>query len=63
MDIIFICSGDCLIAVGCYWLPTNILPSCRNEIMANIDEWRKDVENKDSCKSSTTDGGSGLRTR
>ena len=35
--------GNCLIAVGCYWLPTNILTSCRNEIMANIDEWRKDV--------------------
>ena len=39
--------GNCLVAVGCYWLPTNILTSCRNEIMANIDEWRKDVENED----------------
>lgn len=39
--------GHCLFAVGCYWLPTNILTSTRNEIMANIDEWRKDVENKD----------------
>ena len=36
---------NCLIAVGCYWLPTNILTSCRNEIMANIQEWRKHVEN------------------
>lgn len=38
--------GNCLIAVGCYWLPTNILSSCRNEIIANIDKWRKAVENK-----------------
>ena len=37
--------GNCLVAVGCYWLPTNILTSCRNEIMANIDEWLKDVKN------------------
>lgn len=36
----------CLFAVGCYWLPTNILASTRNEIMARIDEWRKDVENR-----------------
>ncbi len=37
--------GNCFLAVGSYWLPTNILTSCRNEIMANIDEWRKAVEN------------------
>jgi len=37
--------GNCLIAVGSYWLPTNILTSCRNEIMGNIDQWRKCVEN------------------
>ena len=36
--------GHCLIAVGSYWLPTNILTSCRNEIMGNIDEWRRSVE-------------------
>ncbi|HEY9544135.1 DUF2461 domain-containing protein [Prevotella sp.] len=36
--------GHCMIAVGSYWLPTNILTSCRNEIMGNIDEWRKCVE-------------------
>lgn len=35
-----------LIAVGAYWLPNNILTSMRNEIMGNIDEWRKAVENK-----------------
>ncbi|MBQ7471966.1 MAG: DUF2461 domain-containing protein [Prevotella sp.] len=37
--------GNCLLATGSYWLPTNILTSCRNEIMANIDEWRHIVEN------------------
>ncbi|MBQ8046371.1 MAG: DUF2461 domain-containing protein [Prevotella sp.] len=37
----------CMLSVGSYWLPTNILTSCRNEIMANIDEWRRCVENKD----------------
>ncbi|MDO4159930.1 MAG: DUF2461 domain-containing protein [Prevotellaceae bacterium] len=37
----------CLLSCGNYWLPTNILTSCRNEIMANIDQWRQCVENKD----------------
>lgn len=37
--------GHCLVCVGSYWLPTNILTSCRNEIMGNIDAWRKAVEN------------------
>ena len=37
----------CLLAVGNYWLPTNILTSCRNEMMANTVEWLKCVENKD----------------
>ena len=37
--------GNCFIATGAYWLPTNILTACRNEIMANIDLWRKVVEN------------------
>ena len=36
--------GRSFISAGAYWLPTNILTSCRNEIMANIDEWRKCVE-------------------
>lgn len=36
--------GHCLVAVGSYWLPTNILTAMRNEIMGNIDEWRKRVE-------------------
>ena len=36
----------CMLAVGSYWLPTNILTSCRNEIMANIDDWRKIVEKR-----------------
>ncbi|MFC2384065.1 MAG: DUF2461 domain-containing protein [Hoylesella saccharolytica] len=40
-------NNQCLLAVGGYWLPTNILTSCRNEIMGNIDEWRRCVENKE----------------
>lgn len=35
----------CLLSCGNYWLPTNVLTSCRNEIMTNIDDWRKCVEN------------------
>jgi len=38
--------NHCLLACGNYWLPTNILTSCRNEIMANIDDWRAIVENE-----------------
>jgi uncharacterized protein (TIGR02453 family) len=37
--------GQCLLGCGAYWLPTNILTSVRNEIMGNIDEWRRCVEN------------------
>jgi len=36
----------CMLSCGNYWLPTNILTACRNEIMANIDEWRGIVEDK-----------------
>ncbi len=35
--------GHCLLACGNYWLPTNILTACRNEIMGNIDEWLRCV--------------------
>ena len=42
--------GHCLMAVGNYWLPTNILTSCRNEIMGNIDEWLRCVESKEFLK-------------
>lgn len=38
--------GHCLVSCGNYWLPTNILTSCRNEIMANIGQWRDIVENR-----------------
>ena len=38
--------GNCMLAVGSYWLPTNILTSCRNEIMANIETWREIVESR-----------------
>ena len=36
----------CLLAVGNYWLPTNILTACRNELMANEEEWLRCVENQ-----------------
>ena len=39
--------GGCLVACGSYWLPTNILTSCRNEIMGNTEEWLRCVEQKD----------------
>lgn len=37
--------GHCLLSAGAYWLPTKILTACRNEIMANTDQWRAVVEN------------------
>ncbi len=40
----------CLVACGSYWLPTNILTSCRNEIMANEAEWLRCVESKEFLK-------------
>lgn len=36
--------GNCLLAVGNYWLPTKILTACRNEMMGNIDEWLRCVQ-------------------
>ena len=42
--------GQCLLAVGHYWLPTNILTSCRNEIMANEEEWLRCVESEEFRK-------------
>ena len=38
--------GNCLLAVGNYWLPTPVLTACRNEIMANTGQWLKCVESK-----------------
>ncbi len=38
--------GNSLLAVGTYWLPTNVLTACRNEIMGNIGTWRSIVEKK-----------------
>ena len=40
----------CLLAVGNYWLPTNILTSCRNEMMGNTEEWLRCVESEDFLK-------------
>lgn len=37
--------GNCLVAFGAYWLPTNILTSCRNEIMGNNEAWVEAAEN------------------
>ncbi len=42
--------NNCFIATGAYYLPTNILTSCRNEIMVNKDQWLKAVENKPFIK-------------
>lgn len=39
--------GNCLLAVGNYWLPTNVLTACRNEIMANTEQWLKCVGSND----------------
>ncbi len=38
--------GQCFVCAGCYWLPTNILTSVRNEIMANEEQWLRAVENE-----------------
>ena len=40
----------CMVACGNYWLPTNILTSCRNEIMSNTEEWLKCVKDKEFLK-------------
>ena len=34
----------CMLACGCYYLPNNILTACRNEIMANEQQWLQIVE-------------------
>ena len=39
--------GNCLLAVGNYWLPTNVLTACRNEIMANGERWMECVGRED----------------
>ena len=38
---------QCLLAVGNYWLPTNILTACRNEILANEQQWLHCVDTPD----------------
>ena len=53
--------GQCMLAVGNYWLPTNILTACRNEMMANVDEWLQCVESREFKKFFMgKDGGFGL---
>jgi uncharacterized protein (TIGR02453 family) len=48
--------GNCMLAVGNYWLPTNILTACRNEIMADTERWLKCVGSKDFRRFFLTDG-------
>lgn len=38
--------GHCLLAVGNYWLPTNILTACRNEMMGDTERWLQCVESR-----------------
>ena len=40
----------CLLAVGSYMLPTQILTACRNEMMANEEEWIRCVESRNFRK-------------
>ena len=42
--------GHCMVACGNYWLPTNILTSCRNEIMGNTEQWLRCVQNPEFLK-------------
>lgn len=42
--------GACLLACGNYYLPTNILTACRNEIMANEEQWLSAVANPEFMK-------------
>lgn len=37
--------GHCMVAFGCYWLPTKVLTACRNEILGNYEEWLRCVDN------------------
>ena len=53
--------GHCLLAVGNYWLPTNILTSCRNEIMGNAAEWLRCVESDEFLKYFGSDAGTSRR--
>ena len=39
-----------MVACGNYWLPTNILTSCRNEMMGNTEEWLRCVRNPEFLK-------------
>lgn len=51
--------GGCLLAVGNYWLPTNILTACRNEIMGNEVEWLRCVDTPDFHRFFDTVGDAG----
>lgn len=49
--------GHCMLACGSYYLPTPILTACRNEIMANKEEWLRCVRNEDFLRIFGTPGG------
>lgn len=46
----------CLLAVGNYWLPTNILTACRNELMANEEQWLACVDTPEFKRLFSDDG-------
>lgn len=48
--------GACMLACGNYYLPTNILTACRNEIIANEQLWLQAVENPHFIKLFGTPG-------
>jgi uncharacterized protein (TIGR02453 family) len=41
---------NCMLAFGNYWLPTDILTSCRNKILAQTDHFRQCVESPEFKK-------------
>ena len=52
--------GGCLLAVGNYWLPTNILTACRNEMMGNEAAWLRCVDTPDFHRYFDDDGITGF---
>ena len=52
--------GNCMLACGTYWLPMNILTACRNEIMANVEEWLSRVRHPRFTQFFSPDNGGGF---
>ena len=55
--------GACMLACGSYYLPTNILTACRNEIIANEQQWLQIVENPRFIKQFGTPGAHDLNEK